>query len=113
MNGAHLYVLPLGDRKPVPFLNTEFRTQEGQFSPNGRWVAYRSIESGRTEVYLQGFSLDSSQPRGKWQVSVAGRNAQMAPRWQRVVLQSSGNHFAVDVKTDGPTFQAGIPRPLF
>ncbi len=59
---AHLYVLPLdGDRKPVPFLNTEFWTQQGQFSPNGRWVAYRSTESGRPEVYVQGFTLDPSQ----------------------------------------------------
>ena len=114
-NAAHLYVLPLtGDRKPVPFLNTEFRTQQGQFSPNGRWIAYLSTESGRKEIYVQGFTLDSSQPRGKWQVSVDGGEM---PRWRRdgkeLFFQSGDNHFAVDVKTDGPTFQAGIPRPLF
>ena len=112
---AHLYVLPLaGDRKPVPFLNTEFRTQQGQFSPNGRWVAYRSMESGRMEVYVQGFTLDSSQPRGKWQVSVAGGEL---PRWRRdgkeLFYQFDDSYFAVDVKTDGASFEAGIPRPLF
>jgi len=114
-NDAHLYVLPLsGDRKPVPFLNTEFRTQQGQFSPNGRWVAYRSVESGRQEVYVQGFSLDTSQARGKWQVSVAGGEI---PRWRRdgkeLYYEFNSGYYAVDVKTDGASFEAGIPRLLF
>jgi eukaryotic-like serine/threonine-protein kinase len=112
---THLYVLPLsGDRKPVPFLNTESRTQQGQFSPNGRWVAYRSTESGRMEVYVQGFTLDSSQARGKWQVSVAGGEL---PRWRRdgkeLFFHFGDTYFAVDAKTDGASFQAGIPKPLF
>jgi eukaryotic-like serine/threonine-protein kinase len=111
----HLYVLPLsGDRKPVPFLNAEFPSGQGQFSPNGRWVAYRSAESGRPEIYVQGFTLDASQPRGKWQVSVAGGEV---PRWRRdgkeLYYEFNGNYFAVDVKTDGPSFEAGIPRLLF
>ena len=50
---THLYVLPLADRKPVPFLNSQFRAEEGQFSPNSRWVAYSSTESARAEVYVQ------------------------------------------------------------
>jgi eukaryotic-like serine/threonine-protein kinase len=112
---SHLYVLPLaGDRKPVPFLNPEFSTQNGQFSPNGRWVAYRSSESGRMEVYVQGFTLDSSQARGKWQVSVDGGEL---PRWRHdgkeLFFHFSDGYFAVDVKTDGASFQAGVPKPLF
>ena len=114
-SSTDVYVLPLaGDRKPVPFLNTQFATQHGQFSPNGRWVAYRSMESGRMEVYVQGFTLDSSQARGKWQVSVDGGEL---PRWRRdgkeLFFHSGDGYFAVDVKTDGASFQAGIPRPLF
>ncbi len=112
---AHLYVLPLdGDRKPVPFLNPEFTTQQGQFSPNGRWVAYRSSESGRAEVYVQGFTLDSSQPRGKWQVSVEGGEL---PRWRRdgkeLFFHFGDSFYALDVKTDGTSFEAGIPKLLF
>jgi Tol biopolymer transport system component len=112
---AHLYVLPLdGDRKPVAFVNPELSTQQGQFSPNGRWVAYRSNDPGRMEVYVQGFTLDSSQPRGKWQVSVAGGEL---PRWRHdgkeLFFHFADGFFAVDVKTDGPSFQARIPRLLF
>jgi dipeptidyl aminopeptidase/acylaminoacyl peptidase len=63
---THLYVLPLGgDRKPVPFLKTAFRTKEGQFSPDGRWLSYSSFETRRSEIYVQRFNIDLSQPRGK------------------------------------------------
>jgi hypothetical protein len=66
------------------------------------------------EVYVQGFKLDSSQPRGKWQVSVAGGEQ---PRWRRdgkeLFYHFSDGYFAVDVKTDGSSFEAGIPKPLF
>jgi eukaryotic-like serine/threonine-protein kinase len=110
-----LYVLPLtGDRKPMPFVDTGFTTQQGQLSPNGQWMAYRSLESGKSEIYVQGFTLDSSQPRGKWQISTNGGEL---PRWRRdgkELFYHQGNTFyAVDVKTDGASFEAGIPRPLF
>jgi serine/threonine protein kinase/Tol biopolymer transport system component len=110
-----LWVLPLaGDRKPVTYLDTKFATSESQFSPNGRWVAYYSNESGKPEVYVQGFSLDPSQPRGKWQVSTAGGEL---PRWSRdgkeLYYHVGTQFFAVEVKTDGPSFQAGVPRLLF
>jgi Tol biopolymer transport system component len=116
-SGSHaaLRVLPLaGDRKPVTYLDTRFATSEGQFSPNGRWVAYYSNESGKQEVYVQGFSLDPSQPRGKWQVSTAGGEL---PRWSRdgkqLYYHFGTQFFAVEVKTDGPSFQAGVPKLLF
>jgi Tol biopolymer transport system component len=112
---ATLRVLPLaGDRKPVTYLDTVFSTQESQFSPNGRWVAYYSNESGKQEVYVQGFTLDPAQSRGKWQISTAGGEL---PRWRRdgkeLYYHFGTQYFAVDVKTDGPSFQAGIPKPLF
>ena len=112
---SHLYVLPLlGDRKPVPFLNTQYRVQQGQLSPNGRWIAYRSFESGRTEIYVQGFGLDSSQPRGKWQISTTGGEL---PRWRgdgkEVFYHYGTTFYAVDVKADGESFEVGMPKPLF
>ncbi|MBS1828867.1 MAG: serine/threonine-protein kinase [Acidobacteria bacterium] len=68
-NGADLWVLPMkGERKPVPFLQTTFNEQQGRFSPNGKWVAYASDESGRYEVYVRPFPSGDS----KWRVSPEG-----------------------------------------
>ena len=76
-NRSDLWVLPLfGDRKPFPFVATSVNKGNGQFSPDGRWVAYQSNESGRYEVYVQPFP----GPGGKWQVSTDGG---IAPRWRR------------------------------
>jgi eukaryotic-like serine/threonine-protein kinase len=73
-----LWVLPLfGDRKPFPFLQTEFAELHGQISPNGRWMAYTSDESGVPEVYVQSFP---KRGQGKWRISVNG-GAQ--PQWRR------------------------------
>ena len=49
-------MLPLeGDRKPFPFLASEFWEEGARFSPNGRWVAYQSNETGRAEVHVRSF----------------------------------------------------------
>jgi hypothetical protein len=78
-----LWVLPLeGEKKPVPFALTPFNNSEGQFSPDGRLVAYVSDESGRDEIYVRTFSLDSSgvtsDDDGKWIISTGGG---AEPRW--------------------------------
>ena len=54
----------------------------GQFSPDGKWIAYSSDESGRREVYVQGFAPDRvpAAAVGKWQISTAGGDK---PRWRR------------------------------
>src|SRR5206468_6690855 len=71
-----LLVLPLtGDRRPFPFLQTPFNEGTGQFSPDGRWVAYVSDESRRTDVYIAPFP----EPAGKWLVSTGGGTH---PRWR-------------------------------
>jgi dipeptidyl aminopeptidase/acylaminoacyl peptidase len=75
--GAGLWVLPLsGGKKPVPLHETPFRETDGQFSPNGDWVAYVSNESGRDEVYVAPFL----GPGGRVQISRAGGRQ---PRWRR------------------------------
>jgi protease II len=104
-------VLPLfGDRKPIPFLQTEFNEGQGQFSPDGRWMAYASDESGRREVYVQTFPASG----GKWQISADGG---AYPRWRRdgkelFYIAAGQKLMAVVVQTD-PTFQAGRPQALF
>jgi Tol biopolymer transport system component len=72
-----LWAVPTaGDRKPAIFLQTPFDEAEGQFSPNVRWVAYSSFETGRAEVYVQPFPTAA----GRWQISTAGGRT---PRWRR------------------------------
>jgi len=106
-----LWVLPLfGDRKPFPFLQTEFSEREGRLSSNGRWMAYDSTESGRREVYVQSFPT----PGSKWQISTGGG---VNPRWRRdgrelFYLTEDGRLMAVPVSGDA-TFEAGSPKPLF
>ena len=69
-------VLPLaGDRKPFVFLQTPFGEREAHFSPDERWVAYISNESGRNEVYVQTFPASSD----RWPVSTKGGDY---PRWR-------------------------------
>ncbi len=94
-------------------MNTEFDTPGGRFSPNDRWLAYRSMETNKLEVYVQGFTLDPSQPRGKWQISTGGGGEH--PRWRgdgkELFYRSGSTFFSVDVKTDGASFEAGIRKP--
>jgi dipeptidyl aminopeptidase/acylaminoacyl peptidase len=112
---AVLRVLPLaGDRKPIPYLDTGFNTSESRFSPNGQWVAYRSIESGSNQVYVQRFNPDPSQQHGKWQITpMEGQ----LPRWRsdgkELYYLFGAKYIAVEVMTDGLTFTAGVPKLLF
>jgi len=110
--GIDLWVLPLeGERKAVPFICTSFESDNGQFSPDGQWVAYQSDESGRVEVYVQAFS----GPGGKWMVSIGGG---IAPRWRRdgkeiFFLAPDGRLMSVPIRSAGQNLKAGTPTPLF
>jgi eukaryotic-like serine/threonine-protein kinase len=106
-----IYVLStFGDKKPIPFATTEFGEMEPRFSPDGRWIAYSSNESGRREVYLQPFP----GPGGKLQVSTrAGRD----PRWRRdgrelFYIAGDDKLMSVDV-TPGAVLQLSTPKALF
>ncbi len=115
-SGTDIWVLPLqGDRKPFPYLATAAGEHGPRFSPDGRWLAYDSDESGRSEVYVQAFDGAPAAPgAGKWQVSSSGGSQ---PRWRAdgkelFYLSPRGEQMAVDVETAG-TFAAGPPQPLF
>ena len=107
---------PGGERKPIPFLVTQADETFGQFSPDGKWIAYSSDESGRREVYVQGFAPDRNPAAavGKWQISTAGGDK---PRWSRdgkelYYIAPDRKMMAVPVKI-GPTFEPGVAAPLF
>jgi serine/threonine protein kinase len=106
-----IWVLPLfGDRKPFPYLQTEFNEQYAKLAPNGQWLAYASDETKRLEVYVQTFPT----PGGKWQVSTNGGDR---PVWSRdgkelYFIGADGKMMAVQIK-GGTKFEAGVPKPLF
>jgi serine/threonine protein kinase len=108
---SDIWVLPLdGTSNAHPLLQSDFSEFHPRFSPDGRWIAYASTESGRPEIYVQSFPPAG----GKWQVSTAG-GAQ--PRWRRdgkelYFMTPERMLMAVDVKL-GATFEMGTPKPLF
>jgi Tol biopolymer transport system component len=116
---ADIWLLPLdSDKKPVPFPITQFNQQEASFSPDGHLVAYVSNESGRDEVYVRSFSLNSAgtavEARGKWQISNGGGTE---PAWRSDGRElhyrntRDGRIMTVEIATS-PAFRAGKPQPL-
>ena len=113
-----LWVLPMEgadkERKPVPFLQTEFDELMAQFSPDGQWMAYTSDQSGKREVYVRPFP----RAEGQWTISLAGGEQ---PRWrgdgkELFFEAADGKMMAVPVKASAgpkPTFEAGTPVALF
>jgi eukaryotic-like serine/threonine-protein kinase len=108
-----LWALPLtGDRTPFPVVRTPFLEDEGQFSPDGRWVAFRSNQSGRDEIYVQAFpGLAGSQL-----VSTRGGSQ---PRWRRdgkelFYVAADETLMVVSIgSAAGQKLGTGKPVPLF
>jgi len=104
-----IMVFRLSDRKVEPFLRTPFTEGGARFSPDGRWLAYASNESGRPEVYVQPYP----GPGGKWQISTDGGAEPVWNRNGRELFYRSGNKMMAVETTTQPTFSAGKPRMLF
>jgi Tol biopolymer transport system component len=110
---ADLYLMSTGsDKKAETFLQTDFIEAQPRISPNGRWVAYISNETGQFEVYVQTFPVASG---GKVLVSVGGGSQ---PQWRadgRELYYYSPNRklMALEVNGDGQTFTVGSAQPLF
>jgi Tol biopolymer transport system component len=120
-----LWVLPMkGDRTPWAFLRTDFSERMGQFSPDGRWVAFMSNESGRTDIYIRPFvepsppgtaSQTAGAPDVQWQVSTAGG---LYPLWRHdgreiYYIGPSGEMMATPIAVTGTALEPGTPMALF
>jgi eukaryotic-like serine/threonine-protein kinase len=110
LNSDHLELVPLSGGSPTPFQASSANLSNGQISPDGKWVAYASDESGNWEIYVTTFPGAA----GKWQVSRGGGTE---PRWRGdgkeiFYLAPAGMMTAVPVSTVG-TFSTGTPTPLF
>jgi hypothetical protein len=109
--GWNSWALPtFGDKKPFPIVSGPFAELNPVFSPDTRFVAYQSDESGRSEIYVQSFPVAS----GKWQVSTSGGND---PSWRadgkELYYRSADQKLMAAEIQAGESFKAGIPRPLF
>jgi len=112
-SGTHsdVWVLPLsGSRKPFPLIESPFLDGWAQFSPDGRWVAYSSDESGRMEIYVAPFP----GPGAKWQISDAGGSY---PRWRRdgkeLFYQKSNRLMAATLRGAADRMNVEAIQPLF
>jgi predicted Ser/Thr protein kinase len=114
-NKGDLMVLPIaatgGDAEPSVFLSTPFDEEQGIFSPDGKWVAYQSDQSGSFEVYIRPFP----GPGREWQVSAGGGRS---PRWRgdgKELYYLSPDHklMAAEVTVTGAELRTAKPEVLF
>jgi eukaryotic-like serine/threonine-protein kinase len=112
-NRTDIWVLPMsGDRKPFPFVQTPFTDVWGQFSPDGKWVAYQSDESGQDEIYVRSFA---PVVEGQWRVSTTGG---VHPVWrpdgkELYYISRTGEMMAVSISAVGVEVTLGAPARLF
>jgi serine/threonine protein kinase len=108
--GADLWFVALPSQKSSQFLKAPSTLKNGRFSPDGKWVAYASNESGRWEIYVTSFP----EARGKWQVSNGGGDQ---PKWRgdgkELFYLSPESKMMAAFVTTGANFDAGTPVPLF
>lgn len=110
------WALPLfGDRKEIPLLNSAFDEREPQVSPDGRWLAYCSDESGSYEIYVRPFSADAKVGDDKRRVSTnGGSEVKWRANGQELFyVAEDGKMMSAPVKTSGAAIEFGTPHALF
>jgi Tol biopolymer transport system component/tRNA A-37 threonylcarbamoyl transferase component Bud32 len=105
------WILDTAEKKMTPFVESPFDKVHARVSPDGRWIAYATNDSGIYQIVVQSFPDPN---RGKWQITAQGG---VEPKWRRdgrelYYLDLDGKLMAVSVKTD-PTFEAGATTELF
>lgn len=107
---------PLSEAKPVSLVQTQFQERAASVSPDGRWLAYASLESGSSEIYVRPFTTEAGAgPAPKWLIS---KGAGFRPVWRPdgkglYYISSPGEMMAVDIDASNKTLLAETPRRLF
>jgi serine/threonine protein kinase len=125
-NNWDLWILPMeGDRKPWPFLNTDFDERQAQFSPDGGWIAYASDETGSREIYVRRFEAAATEPsteRAQGSTSAVVRRVSTSggnyPRWspdgkELFYIGFGGELMAAPISIRGRSLDVGAPVMLF
>jgi eukaryotic-like serine/threonine-protein kinase len=106
--------------KPVPLLKTQFNELDGQFSPDNRWIAYQSDESGRPEISVRAFHRETPEQFAAAPSVLVSRNGGVHPRWRadgsELFCQSSDGRLMTVAVIDGASgtaFHPANPVPLF
>ena len=113
-----IWVLSLTDpEKRFPLIQREFDQWQGQFSPDGRWVAYVSNESGRSEVLVRGFAAPLDGPASEPETVIVSSAGGTAPRWRAdgkelYFISADGTVMVADANA-GARISVGVPRALF
>ena len=109
-NGELMAVPTQGEHKPFAALQCNGWCDQAAFSPDGKWIAYRSHDAGRVEVFLQPFPPTGAQ----WQVSANGGGE---PSWRRdgkeLYFVENNRFFAADIKVTAAGVDHGVPKPMF
>jgi serine/threonine protein kinase len=114
-----IWALSMADRKPVPIARTPFEERDGQFSPDGKWIAYQSNESGRFEAWVRPFPASGSdvKPDERWQFTTGGATQ---VRWghdgKEIFYVAPDGHLMampVSVEPGGRAVSHGAPVSLF
>jgi len=97
--------------KPVRFLTTQYQDMDPVFSPDGRWIAYSSNESGKLEVYVRAFSVSPAGSEGKWQISNSGGTFPgWSPNRRELLYRNGAQIMTVGYTASGDSFVAEKPR---
>ena len=112
---SRLALLSLVDGRAIPITETA-SASSGSVSPDGKWLLYGLVVSGRTEVFVQSLpkEVGGSAAAGKWQISVSGGSQ---PKWRAdgkeiFYLSPEGTLMAAPVESGGDFFRAGTPRGI-
>jgi len=109
---SDIWILPLsGDKKPFSYLQTQFNEFQARFSPDGRWIAYTSDETGENEVYIRHFPSPGTAVR----VSAAGGTMPVwHPEGRELYYISLDNKtMAAQIRSKGSSLEIGSVSPLF
>lgn len=112
---ADIWTFSMTDRRATPILTTVYAEAYGSISPDEKWLAYQTDESGAPEVYVQPFDPATSITQRRWQISSSGGSL---PRWRAdgeelFYMAPDGGLMAVPTSSDGNDFQCGKPQMLF